>query len=103
MVWQAGADQPGYWSRAVEMDVPPTRTGEAIALFRDEMLANVQQLLGVSTVVYLANPETGHTMLTVTYRSRGDLEASRERADALRAGVVRRLGAGEPVMRELET
>ena len=103
VVWQAGPDLPGYWSRAVEMDVPPARTGEAIDLFRDEMLANVQQLPGVNTVVYLADAGTGHTMLTVTYRSKADLDASRERADALRAGVVRRLGAGEPVVRELET
>lgn len=103
VVWQAAPDQPGYWSRSVEMDVPKNRIDEAIALFRDEMLAKVQQIPGVNTVVYSANRDTGHTMLNVTYRSRAELEASRETGDKLRAGVVSRLGAGEPEVREMET
>ncbi|MGN6243302.1 MAG: antibiotic biosynthesis monooxygenase [Motilibacteraceae bacterium] len=103
VVWQADADQPGYWSRAVEMDVPPSRIAEAIALFRDEVLRKVQDIPGVNTIVFLVNRDTGHTMLTVTYRSRAELLASRETAAAMRAGVVGRLGAGEPMVHELET
>lgn len=103
VVWQAAADQPGYWSRAVEMDVPTDRVDEAIALFRDEMLSKVQQIPGVNTVVYSANRDTGHTMLNVTYRSRAELDAGRETGNTLRASVVSRLGAGEPTVREMET
>lgn len=103
VVWQAAADQPGYWSRAVEMDVPKDRIEEAIALFRDEMLAKVQQIPGVNTVVYSANRDTGHTMLNVTYRSKAELDASRETGSALRTSVATRLGAGDPTVRELET
>lgn len=103
VVWQAAADQPGYWSRAVEMDVPKPRIDAAIALFRDEMLAKVTQIPGVNTVVFSADRGTGRTLLTVTYRSRDHLIASRDTAEAMRGGVVARLGAGRPVVRELET
>ena len=103
VVWQATADQTGYWSRAVEMDVPADRIEEAITLFRDDMLSKVQQIPGVNTVVYSANRDTGHTMLNVTYRSKAELDAGRERGNTLRASVVTRLGAGEPTVRELET
>jgi hypothetical protein len=103
VVWQAGADQPGYWARAVEMDVPTDRVEEAIALFRDEMLSRVQQIPGVNTIVYSANRDTGHTMLNVTYRSKAELDAGREAGNTLRASVVDRLGAGEPTVREMET
>jgi hypothetical protein len=103
VVWQAAADQPGYWSRAVEMDVPADRIEEGMALFRDELLSSVQRIPGVNTVVLSLNRDTGHTMLNVTYRSRAELDAARATADNLRAGVVSRLGAGEPTVRELET
>lgn len=103
VVWQAAADQPGYWSRAVEMDIPADRIDDAIAMFRDEMLAKVQQIPGVNTIVFSTNRESGHTILNVTYRSRAELDASRDTANALRGGVVTRLGAGEPTVHELET
>jgi hypothetical protein len=103
VMWQVGADQPGFWSRAVEMDVPLPRMQQAITLFRDEILAKIQQIPGVNTIVFSADRETGHTMLTVTYRRRDELAASQETADAMRAGVVGRLGASPPVVRELET
>ncbi len=103
VVWQAAADQPGYWSRAVEMDVPTDRIEEGIALFRDEILSKVQQIPGVNTVVLSANRDSGHTMLNVTYRGKAELDAARETADNLRVGVVNRLGASEPTVRELET
>lgn len=103
VVWQAAADQPGYWARAVEMDVPTDRVEQAIAFFRDEMLSRVQQIPGVNTIVYSANRETGHTMLNVTYRSKAELDAGRETGNRMRAIVVDRLGAGEPTVREMET
>lgn len=103
VVWQAAADQPGYWSRAVQMDVPVDRIEEAITLFRDEMLAKIKAIPGVNTVVYSADRSTGHTMLNVTYRSKAELDAGREEGKAMRAGVVTRLGAGQPTVRELET
>ncbi|MGB8650736.1 MAG: antibiotic biosynthesis monooxygenase [Mycobacteriales bacterium] len=103
VVWQAAADQPGYWSRSVEMDVPTDRIEEGIAVFRDELLPSVQQIPGVNTVVLSLNRDTGHTMLNVTYRSRAELDAARATADKLRAGIVSRFGAGEPTVRELET
>lgn len=103
MVWQAAPDQPGYWSRSVEMDVPQDRVEEGIAIFRDEVLPPVQQIPGVNTVVLSVNRDTGHTLLNVTYRSRADLDAARATAETLRAGIVSRLGAGEPTVREMET
>lgn len=103
VVWQAAADQPGYWSRSVEMDVPKNRIEEASVLFREEMLAKVQQIPGVNTVVYSTNSDTGHTMLNVTYRSRAELDAGRATGEQLRANVVSRLGAGQPTVRELQT
>ncbi|MGN6332214.1 MAG: hypothetical protein ACTHOD_11240 [Motilibacteraceae bacterium] len=103
VVWQAAGDQPGYWCRAVEMDVPQPRIGEAVDLFRDEILSRVRQIPGVNTIVLSANRETGHTILTVTYRTRDHLIASRDTAQAMRDGVVARFGADRPVVSELET
>ncbi len=102
-LWQAAADQPGYWSRGVEMDLPTDRIEEGITLFHDEILPAIQQIPGVNTVVLLANRATGHTVLVVTYRSRDELDAGRAAGDKLRAGVVARLGTSEPIVHELET
>jgi len=103
VVWQSAADQPGYWCRVVEMDVPVDRIGESVALFRDEILSQVQQIPGVNTIVYFVNRDTGRATLNVTYRSKAELDAGRERGIALRKIVVERLNAQEPIVHELET
>jgi hypothetical protein len=101
--WQAAADQPGYWARFVEMTVPVANLDKGIAMFRDEVLPATQQFPGVNTCVLLVNRETGLCFVSVTYRSRGEMEAARERALAVRSSAVDRLGANPPVVRELET
>ncbi len=103
VMWQAAPDQPGYWSRFVEMEMSPERVPDAIALFRDEALPKIQQMPGINTVVFLTNAEAGLTVLNVTFRSKADLDNSREGGNAMRAAVVQRLGANEPKIMELET
>lgn len=103
VMWQAAADQPGYWARHVEMTVPVARVEEGISLFRDEALPAIRQFPGVNTCVLLVNRETGLSMVNVTYRSKDDLEAAQERATALRASMVDRLEGSPPVVWELET
>lgn len=103
LVWQAAPDQPGYWTRSTEMTVPMHKIEDGIAMTRDEVLPDAEQIPGLNTYVLLVNRDTGYSAVNATYRTRAELVASRERARDLRATSVARLGATQPVVREMET
>lgn len=103
VVWQDAADQPGYWARIVETTVPVRRVEEGISSFQDEGLPTIRQFPGVNTCVLLVNRETGRSVVSVTYRSKQEMEDAREPANALRSKMLERMGASPPVIWELET
>jgi hypothetical protein len=102
VIWQAAADQPGYWIRSAELEVPRDKIDTAIAGFRDEALPMIQQLPGINTALLLVNREEGLAVLNFTYRSKADLDGSRETGKARRAEFSAQLGAHELSVIEAE-
>lgn len=102
VIWQAGADQPGYWARFAQLDLSPDRIDEVITNCRDEALPEIQQIPGVNTVVLLVNRETGTAVLNVTFTNKPDFDATRELGKAKRAEFAARLGAKETLVLEVE-
>jgi heme-degrading monooxygenase HmoA len=102
VMFQNEPDQPGYWSRATETRAPVERMDENIALFTSEVLPAIREIPGFNTIALLVNRDEGRMVANVTYSSREELDASRERAATLREASVTRLGAKVTGVMELE-
>ena len=102
VVWQSEPNEVGQWVRAVEVRHAPDRLEEDLAGFRENTLPATRELPGVTGVVLLANRTTGLTVLNVTYRSREEFDASRERGATLRAKALARMGAELEKLTELQ-
>jgi hypothetical protein len=102
VIWQARADQPGYWARFAQMDMPPERLDEAVTSFRDENLPEIQQIPGVNTIVLLVNRETGSGVLNITFTNKPDFDATREMGKTKRAEFASQWGATETMLLEFE-
>jgi hypothetical protein len=103
VIFQNAPDQPGYWSRAAEIQHPPMQMDEAIAGFRDVALPAMRaQFAGINTVALLVNRRTGYSVVNVTYTSREAMESSRDAAADMRARNLRNSGAVLLNLRELE-
>jgi hypothetical protein len=63
----------------------------------------IQALPGINTALLLVNREQGLAVLNFTYRTRADLDASRETGKARRAEFREQLGAHELSVIEAET
>jgi hypothetical protein len=103
IIWQDAHDQPGYWLRSIEMEVPGDRLDEAIESFRDERLPLIKELTGINTVLLLINREDGVVVLNLVFRTRADLDASREIGRTRRAEYSAQIGARELSLIEAET
>jgi heme-degrading monooxygenase HmoA len=103
IVWQDAHDQPGYWLRSVEMEVPRGKLDEAVDRFRDERLSMIKELAGVNTVLLLINRADSLMVLNIVFRTKADLDASREFGKARRAEFTSQLGAHELSVIEAET
>lgn len=103
IIWQEAHDQPGYWLRSIEMEVPRDRLDEAIATFRDNSLPMIKELPGINTVLLLINREDSVVVLNLVYRTKADLDASRETGKARRAEFSAQLGAHELSLIEAES
>jgi hypothetical protein len=102
VMFQNAPDQPGYWSRVTETRAPLERMEENIGLFTSEVLPAIREIPGFNTIALLVNRTEGRMVANVTYASREELEASRERAARLREESVTRLGAKVTGVMELE-
>jgi len=102
VLFQNAPDHPGYWSRATETRAPVDRMEENIGLFSSEVLPAIREIPGFNTIALLVNRNEGRMVANVTYTSREELDASRERAARLREESVTRLGAKVTGVMELE-
>lgn len=93
VVFQTRPNEAGDWTRSSEIRLPLDRLGDNLAAFSSEILPQVRQIPGVTTIGLLVNRGTGLTVLSVSYDSRESFEASREFAQRMRARSMQQYGA----------
>jgi quinol monooxygenase YgiN len=85
-------DQPGYFTRAVQVEIPRERMDEAIAGFREKAVPTILAVPGVTSVVQMVNRAGGRGVVTTTFSSREAFEASRGPAEETRARNLSAVG-----------
>ena len=97
-VWEVAVmhrDHPapeGACCRVVWMRLSSGDVNGGIELFRSSMLAEMESIEGFCSASLLVNRAAGRACSTTTYDSRESLEASRDRAWAIREAGVREAG-----------
>jgi predicted ester cyclase/quinol monooxygenase YgiN len=85
--------EPGFWSRASRLAVPPGRMEQAIASFREQALPGLKSQTGFCGATLLIDRANGTGLATSTWSSRAALEGSRAAADQLRHETADAAGA----------
>jgi hypothetical protein len=75
------------WMRLGQADVD-----RGLDLYRSAMLPEIEAIDGFCSASLMVNRQAGRACSTTTYRSRADLEASRDRAWTIREAGVREAG-----------
>lgn len=68
--------QPGYWTRAVHIDVPANDMDRLIHHFQSTSLPDIQQHDGLVAATMGVNREDGKALVTATFDTRQALDAS---------------------------
>jgi hypothetical protein len=92
----------GSCARSTWFRADPTAVERSLDVFRLGVLPKVEELRGFCSAVLMIDRETGMAVSTVAFDNRSDIEASRDSAQAIRAGAVKEIGAEVLDVREHE-
>jgi quinol monooxygenase YgiN len=99
---QQGPDQPGFVTRSVLMSGQPAQIEQALALFQDQVVPQVQQLAGFNTITLLVDRDHGLLRVATTYVDRASADAAREPGAAIRGAIAQEIGLVTQSVEDLE-
>ena len=94
--------QPGFWSRMTSVTIDPLHVDEAVDAYASSTLHDLQLLAGYCSAVLLVDRTRGAGIVSLTFDSKADLDASRPRAEEIRKVAVAKTGAQVTDIREAE-
>lgn len=83
----------GSCVRSTWLKADPAGVERSLDVFRLAVLPRVEELQGFCSASLLINRESGLAVSSIAFDSRRDIEASRDAAQAIRAGAVKEIGA----------
>lgn len=94
--------QAGFWSRVTRVTIPPSDVEEAIDAYTSSIVHDLRLLDGYCSAVLLVDRGKGIGAVIVTFDSRAHVEATREKAEAIRRTGLQKAGAEIGEVREAE-
>ncbi len=94
--------EPGFWNRMTRVTVDSARMDEAVDAYASSTLHDLQLLPGYCSAVLLIDRSGGAGIVSVTFDSRANLDASRAQAEAIRQTATAKTGAEITEIRESE-
>jgi hypothetical protein len=92
----------GFWSRLTRVSIEPASVEDAIDVYTSSTMHDLRLLDGYCSAVLLVDRPRGFGVVSVTFDGRASLEASRERAAAIRRSGLEKAGAQVSDVREAE-